>query len=271
MGSNGIFIFKILNDSVKLGLKPATDPRDFELVESIWNNGQTMTFGGRSMPSISTAIRKPHIYQGNTVHGATFGETPEDSEWTLTSDADLRAQGVAPHSRSQLWIEEDIGRHFMVPPTHYMSTIKSSVYIVSEGYSMEEEIRGPRTTETVDQFINNIIKADEGQTLTVMRGDTELEGSAALNDGDVLVVTSADEANISQYTLEVTEEGLGSDALLTSTLYEIDVTDDTGTITGFEYGTLLKTVFENVTVPEGATMVVINGNDAYVPFKNLNF
>jgi hypothetical protein len=27
------YIFKILNDSVKLGLKPATDPADFELIE----------------------------------------------------------------------------------------------------------------------------------------------------------------------------------------------------------------------------------------------
>ncbi len=271
IGSNGIWIFKILNDSVKQGLKPATDPRDFELVESIWNNGQTMLFGGRSMPSISTAIRKPHIYQGNPVHGATFGTTPEDSEWTLTSDADLRNQGVSPYSKSQLYIENDIGQHYMVPPTHYKSTVKSSVYKVSEGYSLEEEIRGPRTGETVDQFINNIIKENEGQSLEVMRGEEKLANDAQLNMGDVLVVLSADSVNTTQYTLEVTAEGLSSDAVLTSTLYEITVNEDEGTISGFEYGTLVETVVGNVTLPEGATMAVIDGNNAYVPFKKLNY
>ena len=29
------YMFKILNDSVKLGLKPATDPNDFELIETL--------------------------------------------------------------------------------------------------------------------------------------------------------------------------------------------------------------------------------------------
>ena len=188
IGSNGIWIFKILNDSVKNGLKPATDPNDFELVESVWNNGKSMTFGGKSMPSISTAIRKPHIYQGNIVHGATFGATPEESEWTLTSAQDLRNQGVSPTSRSELYIENDIGKHYMISPTHYMSTIKSIVYKVSEGYSLSEEIKGPRTSETVAQFISNIIKVNEGQSLNVKRADTELANDALLAMGDVLEV-----------------------------------------------------------------------------------
>ncbi len=271
MGSNGIWIFKILNDSVKNGKKPATDPKDFELVESIWNNGTTMMFGGRSMPSISTAIRKPHIYMGNPVHGATFGETPEDSEWTLTSADDLKNLGISPTSKRQLYIENDIGMHYMIPPTHYMSTVKSSVYKVSEGYSLEEEIRGPRTSETVDQFLNNIIKVNEGQTLKVMRADSPLANDAQLNMGDVLEVLSADSVNTTKYTLEVTEEGLSSDAVLTSTLYEITVNDEAGAVSGFEYGTLLSTVVGNVALPDGATMTVIDGNNAYVPFKKLNF
>ncbi len=271
IGTNGIWIYKILNDSVKNGTKPATDPNDFELVETIWNNGTNMLFGGRSMPSVSHVVRKPEIYRGNIVPGGSFGETPEDSEWTLTSDLDLRNQGVTPYSKSQLYIENDIGTHYMIQPTHYMSTVKSSVYKVSEGYSLEEEIRGPRTSETVDQFLNNIIKANEGQTLKVMRADSPLANSAQLNMGDVLEVLSADSVNTTKYTLEVTEEGLSSDAVLTSTLYEITVNDEAGAVSGFEYGTLLSTVVGNVALPDGATMTVIDGNNAYVPFKKLNF
>jgi hypothetical protein len=64
-------------------------------------------------------------------------------------------------------IGNDIGQHFMHEPTHYKSTVTSVVYKVSDGYSMEEEIRGLVTGTTVRYFFGNLNKANENQTLTV--------------------------------------------------------------------------------------------------------
>jgi hypothetical protein len=105
---------------------------------------------------------------------------------------------------------------------------------------------------------------------------------ALLNINDMLTVLSADSINTSKYVLEVSEAGLSSNAVLTSSRYEVTIdvqpksagdeaTDGSGTVSGFEYGTSLKTVLNNVTVPAGASMNVISGEGAYVPLKQLNF
>ncbi len=45
----------------------------------------------------------------------------------------------------------------------------------------------------------------------------------------------------------------------------------TGIISGFDYGTSLKTILANITIPAGATMDMVDGNGAYVSLKMLNF
>jgi hypothetical protein len=52
-------------------------------------------------------------------------------------------------------IGNDIGQHFMNEPTFYKSTVTSVVYKVSDGYSMEEEIRGVVTGTSVADFLSN--------------------------------------------------------------------------------------------------------------------
>ena len=105
---------------------------------------------------------------------------------------------------------------------------------------------------------------------------------AILSLNDTLVVLSADSTNTTRYVLEVSEAGLSSNAVLTSTKYEIEIQSDpkstsnyqndgVGTITGFEYGTSLKTIVANITSPAGASMDMIDGNGAYVPLQRLNF
>jgi hypothetical protein len=82
--------------------------------------------------------------------------------------------------------------------------------------------------------------------------------------------------------LEVSDAGLSSNAVLTSNRYAVTIdvqpksagdesTPGAGTVTGFDYGTSLRTVLNNVNVPTGASMNVINGEGAYVPMKQLNF
>ncbi|MBW6534325.1 MAG: T9SS type A sorting domain-containing protein [Mariniphaga sp.] len=279
-----LYMWKILNDSIKLGLKPANDPLDFELIET-WSmeDGSDWVVGGLTAQMITNWMRKPDIYQGNTGFGeaGSFGTNPDDSEWTWTNRAYWQARN-AGWPLEVLNIGNDLGQHFMYEPTHYKSTVTSVVYKVSEGYSMDEDIRGMTPGTTVGTFLSNLNKANENQTLTVLSGDTELGMDDMLSLNDVLIVLSADSVNTTQYILDVNEEGLSSNAVLTSTLYTIEIEsepksasataeDGSGYITGFEYGTQLRTVLNNVTVPAGATLSIVDGEGAYVSLRRLNF
>ncbi len=281
------FIFKILNDSIKLGLKPANDPNDFELVET-WGpiGGSDWIIGGADVDMISNYMRKPEVWHGNTLVGASNGTSWEESEWTKTNwDYWIALNTGWP--AQLLNVSADLGQHFFNVPTHYMSTVSSLSYKVSPGYSMNEEIRGVRTGQTVSDLFSNLIKANENQTLTVIGTESgnEMAMDALLNMNDTLIVMSADSTNTTKYLLEVTEEGLSSDAVLTSSKYQIDIIQQPsavtgenntaemgkGTISGFEYGTQINTLLSNIAVPNGASLSVINGEGAYVPLTMLNF
>lgn len=287
--TNIIYLFKILNDSIQKGLKPATDPNDFELIDVVgMEDGSLWEVGGEAIGNPFSIRRKPDIYKGNTTVSGAMGDTPEEAEFNVYNLDYYAAQGQGWPWRMRNIIS-DIGTHFMEPPTQYMSTVGSVVYKVSEGYSLEEEIRGVTTGTIVSDFLENIIKKDEGQTLTV---SSSTDGSVltmgdVLSLNDTLTVISADSTNMSKYVLEVSDEGLSSDAVLTSDKYDIQISQQptavgdaenaadshmgTGTISGFEYGTEVQTVVEGVTVPAGATMSVINENGAYVPMTQLNY
>lgn len=277
-----VYLWKILNDSIKLGLKPANDPNDFELIE-VWGMGESRDWvvGGKAANMITNWIRKPHIYKGNPVPKGSFGTNPEDSEWTYTDQPYWQARN-AGWPLEILNVGNDIGQHFMFEPTHYKSTVTSVVYKVSEGYSLNESIIGMTTGTTVGTFLGSLTKANEMQSLSVIRGDAELTTGDALLANDMLVVLSADSTNTTKYMLSVTDEGLSSNAVLTSTRYTVTVDQQpksasdaaeagVGSVKGFDYGTALRTVLANISVPPGASLTVINGDGAYVPLKQLNF
>ncbi len=278
-----MFLFKILNDSVKQGLKPANDPNDFELIEALgMTDVSNWVVGGWSREATSNMMRKPDVYEPVPELETSFGTNEEDSEWTWTTRAYWQARN-AGWPMEILNIGNDLGQHFMVEPTHYKSTVSSLVYKVSEGYSMDEEIWGMVTGATVDEFLGNLIKADEDQVLTVKSNvdGSQLTGDTQLSLNDTLVVLSADSTNTTKYVLEVSEDGLSSDAVLTSERYDITITEEPksaadnhmgeGTVSGFEYGTQLQTVLNNITVPAGASMDVIDSKGAYVSQKVLNY
>jgi hypothetical protein len=277
-------MFKILNDSIKRGLKPANDPNDFELVDA-WGmtDGSKWVIGGKPAKTFTNWYRKPEIYKGNPVMQASFGTNPDDSEWLYTDQAYWRERN-AGWPWWNLNVALDIGKHYMNEPTHYMSTVSSLVYKVSPGYSLNEQIRGMVTGTTVADFMGGILKKDENQSLTVksVADGSVLTMDVVLSNSDTLVVLSADSTNTTKYILEVTDDGLISNAILTSERYDIEINEEpksatdehtagSGSITGFEYGTQLKTIVNNVTLPFGATMNIIDGEGAYVPFKKLNY
>lgn len=268
-----IYLFKIIGeggDSVRNGLKPATDPNDFLLLDT-WGGEDTEqpSIGGEAMDQIFGYTRKPGIYQGNPEIAGSWGTDAETSEWIMVNRPYFNSIGVG-WPIDILRVCDGLGSHFMDEVTVYKSTVTSNAYKVSQGYSMDEEIRGATTGTTVDQFVANVNKVDEGQTLTVKSAGVEITGETALTNGDSLMVMSADSTNTSMYFIEVTDDGLSDDAVLTSDTYTVTA-DDPAQVGGFEIGTLLADVVNGVTVPAGATLNVINSADAYVPLKTINF
>jgi hypothetical protein len=287
--SSGLYMFKILNDSVKRGLKPVTDPRDYEVIEALVNaDGSNVRIAGVALTTAwQTHIRKPEIQLPNPVNGGSNGTTRENSEWLLYNEAYWQNNpdlSPWPGLRARNHTVFNMNKHYMVEPTFYISTISSIIYKVTDGYSMNEQIRGMKTGITAGEFLGNIIKSDPNQTLIVKSkaNGSELTAEALLSNDDLLLVASADSLNFTQYTLEVTGEGLNSDAVLTSSLYDITIESQpksageaveagSGFITGFEYGTRLRTVLNNIKVPSGASVDIINSSGAYIPLKIQNF
>ena len=274
--SNGTyFLLKITNDSVKSGLKPVTDIRDFKLIDVFGNGPEQVDWVFEGIPlAINTPTsytRKPNIYKGNTEFNGSFGTTTVPSEWIMTDMFYYIAlKYPAPE---EYFVPSGIGSHIMNDVTYYLSTVTSNKYKVSPGYSKKETIKGITTGTTVTGFYNNLVKADEKQTLKVKSVTTglELALTAAVSKGDSLIVLSADSVNTSKYILDVTANGLSADALLTSATYTINATGATGTITGFEQGTLLKQIVAGVVVPTGATLTLTDQNDAYMTLTKLNY
>ncbi len=271
-GAN-FYMYKILNDSVKQGLKPATDPKDFELIETFgMGDGSPWQPLGVNVEMVNSFERKPDYFLPKPGFKESFGETPVESEWTMTDGLYFQQRNVG-WPQEVLFIADGLGTHNLDPITIFKSTVTSLVYKVSRGYSHEEEIRGVVTGTTVSDFMDNIIKADTGQSLLLkaQADGTILQDADVIANGDSLIVTSADSVNVSKYILEVTDDGLSDDAVLTSDIYTVSADSETPSISGFDYGTTLQAVIDAVTLPAGATMQVIDHNDAYVPLKKLNF
>jgi len=153
------------------------------------------------------------------------------------------------------------------------STITSKVYKVSEGNSLNETIKGLIMGTSVADLYNNITRANDLQSLKVISaaGGAELAGTDLITNGDTLVVLSAGKTHTSKYILDLTNPEIRNDLLLTSSIYSVDVTGSTGTISGFPKYTLLKTILEGVVIPEGATLTMVDQYDAYKTLVILNF
>ena len=282
--TNVIYLFKILNDSIKQGLKPATDPNDFELIDVLGKeDGSLWKLGTEGINNPFSLRRKPEVTKGNPVNGIALGTSPEDAEYVAHNTNTYAALGQGWPWR-MLNIVSDIGKHYFIASTEYMSTVGSVVYKVSDGYTSPQQLRGLTTGTTVSDFLANVIKKNENQSLKVTNSanGAVMAMDALVGLNDTLTVLSADSTNTTKYVLEVSENGLSSNAALTSSRYTVTIdvqpksasdehTAGSGSITGFDYGTAIRTIINNVTVPAGATMTVVSEDGAYVPLKMLNF
>lgn len=276
-----IALLKILNDSVKRGLKPATDPDDFRAIDFVGGDGKSWILRGGDLSQGSPFAyqRKPHIKKGNPEPVVSFGlkGVPDSEEWNIVDGDRLSAAGYG-WPRTMMFVLKDVGKHYMVPATGYKSTVTSVVYKVTEGFTINESIRGVKEGTTVADFYNNIIKADTAQSLKVLSGAVELLATDMVKNGDILDVTSADSTYVSQYVLNVTAIGLSSDAIIKSSVYSVKKTVDPngailgqGIIEGVTNGTLLKDAIAKLVMPNYSSVNIINEKGAYVALKIVNY
>lgn len=279
-----LYLYRIDNDSVLNGTKLPNDPADFTLVDVFGRYGDDNTglydpFGTPipNQPSFAglTATRKPHIWRGNPESGGSFSPKSAVPNEALSEWKDLRIQHWYDASTTPLsqweWCSEGLGSHYMDPITVYKSTISSNNYLVSDGYTDGQTIRGIPSGTTGAQMLLNIIKADEGQELSI-RSTTDGTVKASedfLANNDTLVVTSADMVNQTRYILDVGNP-LDNNAVITSSVYQVSINGSEGEISGMAYGTAINSVLNNITVPPTAVLNIINQHNALVPLKKLN-
>jgi hypothetical protein len=267
-----MFLFRILNDSVREGKKPVGDPDDFELIDAMGEPAMappgTILMGGTNVRVSNTLyMRKPHIYKGNTDPRYSFNTT-EDSDsvewipWLINN----------PFTREELI--DPAGVHDLNPVKVYRSTVTSDVYLVSEGYESPQAIKGDMRGTKIPDVLSNLKKADEGQSLLMLSGVTgEVKtDSDTVAFGDTLVVTSADRKNVTSYIIDPTP--FSSDALLVAregSGLRVEANGSTGIISGMDYGTTLQSVVDGLIKPDGSTMNIIDEMDHPVPFRVRNY
>jgi hypothetical protein len=266
-----VYLFKIMNDSIFEGTKQLGDIEDLELVE-IWGNPDEVEIfiAGRVLDNTkATSLRrKTHVFEPGKELGAGFGTTEENSDWVMY------------HSIDEGWdedrISENIGVHAMDPPTVQISTVASLVYLVDDGFTGALDIQGDFSGTTVADFLDNIMKSDTGQVLTVMSAGVEKADGDYIAGDDSLMVVSSNGVNTSYYNL--VDQPLDDNALIRvkaeyAGSYSVTVDGSTGTITGtgIEWGKPLKDILSARIMPPLSTFNIRDQNDHPVALKVINF
>ena len=268
-GDNYTYMFKIISDSVFDGDKEVGDIADLELIDRFGPTLEGYNIAGRVLDN-SKATRlmlKPHVFMPTLELGAGFGTTAENSDWIMNHSFD--------EGWEQTRMSENIGTHAMDFPTIHISTVASLVYLVDDGYVGDLEIQGDFMGLTVNGLVDNILKADTGQVLTVM--NVGVKGpDDAIAGGDTLMVVSSNGNNTTYYTL--VDQPLDDNALIVvkpayTGSYTVAVDGAAGTISGsgIQWGMPLKDILSALDMPDLATFNIIDQNDRQVPLKIINY
>lgn len=266
-GNISLYMFRIDNDTVLNGEKPIGDMNDLTLIDAIgYPDGTDFgDIGGYDWDGTKghKIVRKSNIWKGNPSYYESAGTTPEDCEWTW---ANAVIEGID-------WMDQiaTIGSHILDPVTAYMSTVSSLVYLVDDGYEGDLDITGISNSETVEQFMTNLIIPDTGQTHIVKAGTdgATLDPADAVSTGDTLVVTSADGKSITNYVLDTTPLNDNTN------LVAVDGSNLTvagGVVSGFSPGTMLENVLAGVQAESALSILnAVDPSGVYIPLQMTDF
>ena len=153
----------------------------------------------------------------------------------------------------------DIGHH-SIYVTVNLSIVNSSVYEVSKGYTGLQSIEGVSASTTVTDFLSNIAKIDAAQTVAVLNSSaTPRVESEIVETGDLLMVTSADEKNVTMYSITLSD--LDSDVSLSSSAFTVSGTE----LSGVTVATTLKEIKESLTINGLSSMCFVDASGANLP------
>ena len=262
-----LYLFKIDNDTIIDGGKAVNaDPTDYTLVDMVGDAGiptwQSMWIGDHQRTDWGYHLsmrRKPNIFAGNTDADSTSNR----DEWVSN-----------PQDSENPNVYQWIGSHTFDPVTAHKSTVTSTLYLVSVGYQGIQSIQGDLSAVALETFYDNISKADEGQTLSVIDGSSGLDKDLTANmaGDDTLIVVSTDGKNLTKYA--IIDLPLDDNAMLTALensgiTFEVD--GETGLIKGVTYGAVLEDVMANIVAPPLANTSIIDQNGELAPYQVLNY
>ena len=274
--NNSYFLLKIMNDSVRDGLKPVTDPDDYMIVDRHQKDLAADKFyvSGRDLndpkPNGWSLIRKPDVWRGVDEPAEGFGDnggqSAENSEWDVLNYRDP-GSGIGGQE-----INRGIGFHILDPITAHLSTVTSVKMEVTPGYEGALTITGDLSGLTVTQLLAKLDKGDPDQTLHVINGADTLSAEDAVAADMVLSVISVDEKNTSDYTL--VNSPLSADNLLVAvdgSGLTVALEGAEGTVAGVVEGSTIASLLDNLTVPAEAVLNLIDSDEAPVSLKTMNF
>ncbi|MBV5314624.1 MAG: T9SS type A sorting domain-containing protein [Prolixibacteraceae bacterium] len=268
--SNGWALLKLLNDSIKNGLKPISKikVKDYKLVDLFRLSqadivkGAPFNVGGLSWTGRGhDFIRKSRVKKGVLKQGEGTSYDPVACDWTR------RSLWIVPGINEKI-ARDNIGRHNMDPITVQYSTITSSVYKVTPGYVGDLKVIGIPSGTAVTDFILNVNKADPAQVLVVSNGGAVKGLTDAVIKGDILTVTSGDLSNKTIYTLE--PGALNGDVSLTA-VAGLKVTVTNNKIGGFGYDAIIADVLAGVSCHKLSYINIINSLGNIVPLHTIRY
>ncbi len=263
------YLFKIVGeggDSVRQGLKLPNDPKDFDLVDTYGAPTAPWVVNGITWPGSPneswSAYRKTDRYKGSTELGSNFGDSAT-SAYNVTQD-------YKGNPSRRTVNQMDMGFFALDPITEHISTVTSPVYAVTRGWEGDQAIVGVSSSEDVTAFLANLNKGSEEQMLVVTNGG-EKAADAAIVDGDTLLVKSENMENTTLYIISTV--ALSGDNVLVAVVgsgLTVDATSDPASISGFDYGTTLRSLTENLTVPATAVLNIVDAEGNLVPLQRVN-
>lgn len=240
------YLLKVVNDSILDGTKNVRDASAYELIDRFEAKGDSIA--GVKILADQIFVRKPTISKGTQVAFGGNSETPESSEWIVYNTA-----------------FEGLGSHEMYEINTYKSTVTSTQFIVTPGYSGDDlSIKGSIATYSPTTIAQVLDKADSTQVFVFKRGSAVLTANESLAQNDVLEVTSGDGISKTVYTL--LNAPLNSNTSLWAKSGS-NLTVAGNKVTGITAGMKLKDALANLEVAEKSLLYVLDGKGALQPLK----
>ncbi|MFC2090024.1 putative Ig domain-containing protein [Bacteroidota bacterium] len=262
--NRALFLCKILNDSILDGTKGLwEDSHDYELVDRVeYDPAQGDIISGFQLLNGARLIRKPYVQVGSLLANSSLHPDVSTSDWIHHS----RNRNIpAEWKISGKFLGDSLGKHTMqVSNEGFISAVTSNVFQVDVGLLDELNITGDITGITVNEFIDNLVKQEALQTISVYGTEGLLPDDGIIESNDTVLVVSANGRYSTRYILK--NRLLSSNTFLSEVPGSTVVVDNENfTLSGFDYTASVSEVLAGITCDSLSYINILDGNDDLVP------